>query len=182
MPIKHQAETRFVELMTELFQLDEAESLDFGIYRIIRRHNREVRDFLGEIVVEKEQKTLQGGKLSEILEAAFATADAEASADDRYRVIELEKELSIKPGMSPEEREAHLTSLERIKLTAPSVAEYRNRIERMAAGSTAVKDRSEVLNRLYQFFARHYQDGDFIVERRYGLGGKEIRVRRRHRF
>ena len=33
-------ETRFVELMTELFQLDEAEALDFGLYRIIRRHNR----------------------------------------------------------------------------------------------------------------------------------------------
>ena len=46
-------ETRFVELMTELFQLDEAEALDFGLYRIIRRHNREVRAFLGEIVVDK---------------------------------------------------------------------------------------------------------------------------------
>ena len=32
-----QAETRFVALMTELFQMDEAQALDFGIYRIIRR-------------------------------------------------------------------------------------------------------------------------------------------------
>ncbi|MBC8019558.1 MAG: hypothetical protein H7X83_13730 [Verrucomicrobia bacterium] len=64
MSTNQHAETRFVELMTELFQLDEAESLDFGIYRIIRRHNREVRDFLGEIVVKKEQKSLKDGLLS----------------------------------------------------------------------------------------------------------------------
>jgi adenine-specific DNA-methyltransferase len=72
--------------MTDLFQLDESESLDFGIYRIIRRHNREVRDFLGEIIVEKERKTLQGGRLSELLEAAFAVADAEEEAGDRFRI------------------------------------------------------------------------------------------------
>ena len=171
MSTKHQAETRFVELMTELFQLDEAESLDFGIYRIIRRHNREVRDFLGEIVVEKEQKTLRGGTLSELLEASFSNADAEEIASDKFRIKELETELSIKPGMSPEEREAHLVSLEKIRHTAQLVTEYRTRIEQMAASSTAVKDRTEVLNRLYQFFARHYQDGDFIVERRYGRDG-----------
>ncbi len=171
MSTKHQAETRFVELMTELFQLDEAESLDFGIYRIIRRHNREVRDFLGEIVAEKEQKTLRGGKLSELLEASFSNADAEEKASDKFRIKELETELSIKPGMSPEEREAHLVSLEKIRHTAQLVTEYRTRIEQMAASSTAVKDRTEVLNRLYQFFARHYQDGDFIVERRYGRDG-----------
>lgn len=108
----HHAESRFVELMTELFQLDEAESLDFGIYRIIKRHNREVRDFLGEIVVEREHKGLKGGVLSEILEATFNSADAEASADDKYRLIQLEKDLSIKAGMSPAERDAQLVKRE----------------------------------------------------------------------
>jgi adenine-specific DNA-methyltransferase len=32
-------------------------------------------------------------------------------------------------------------------------------------------DRLEVLNRLHQFFGRHYQGGDFIVQRRYGRDG-----------
>ncbi len=40
-----QVESRFLELMTELFQMDEAQALDFGIYRVIRRHNREVQAF-----------------------------------------------------------------------------------------------------------------------------------------
>ena len=87
--------------MAELFQLDEAEALDFGLYRIIRRHNREMREFLGEIVTGGDRKILQGGRLSAL----------------------------------------------------------------------AAMDRTEVLNRLYQFFSRHYQDGDFIVERRYGRDG-----------
>lgn len=171
MSIKQHAETRFVELMTELFQLDEAESLDFGIYRVIKRHNREVREFLGEIVTENEQKCLKGGRLSEILESSFADADAETTADDKYRLIQLEKDLNLKPGMSPDEREVQLATLEKIPATAQMVAEYRSRKEHMASASTAIGDRTEVLNRLYQFFARHYQDGDFIVERRYGRDG-----------
>lgn len=58
-PTKNQqVETRFVELMTELFQLDEAEALDFGLYRVIRRHNQEVRAFLGKIIAESESNGL----------------------------------------------------------------------------------------------------------------------------
>ena len=44
MSYDNQAAIRFIELMGELFQLDEAEALDFGLYRIIRRHNREVHE------------------------------------------------------------------------------------------------------------------------------------------
>lgn len=73
--------------------------------------------------------------------------------------------------MNPQERETQLATLEKIPATAQLAAEYRSRIEQRAAGSTATADRLEVLNRLYQFFSRHYQDGDFIVERRYGRAG-----------
>lgn len=149
MPVQQVAETRFVELMTELFQMDEAESLDFGFYRIIRRHNREVSEFLGEVVAERDHKILRGGRLSELLETAFASADAEEAAEDKYRIAKLEKDLSIKPGMSPQERESQLATLEKIPATAQLVSEYRSRIEQRAASSTATADRLEVLNRLY---------------------------------
>lgn len=52
--------------MSELFQLREAEELDFGIYRVIRRHNQQVRAFLGEIVEESGQPVLRGGELAGI--------------------------------------------------------------------------------------------------------------------
>jgi len=68
------AETRFIELMAELFQLDEAEALDFGLYRVIRRHNAEVRAFLGEIKADKHGKALVGGRLSALMDEAFTQA------------------------------------------------------------------------------------------------------------
>ena len=166
-----QAETRFIELVAELFQLDEAEALDFGLYRLIRRHNREVRAFLGEIVTEPGGKTLRGGRLGKLLAEAFRDADAEAVAEDRRRLAELEQQLGLKPGLSTEERNARLDALASVPATAALVDDYRARLERQTAVSTAALDRREVLNRLYQFFSRHYQDGDFIVARRYGRDG-----------
>lgn len=168
---RQQMETRFVELMTELFQLDEAEALDFGLYRVIRRHNREVHAFLGEIVADKESKALQGGRLAELLDAAFETLGHEAQADDKFRLKDLEQQLGLKPGMTQDQREAALAQAEGFPALKGLVAEYRSRTETQVSQQTVQQDRAEVLNRLYQFFSRHYQDGDFIVERRYGKGG-----------
>lgn len=168
---RQQMETRFVELMTELFQLDEAEALDFGLYRVIRRHNREVHAFLGEIVADKESKALQGGRLAELLDGAFETLGHEAQADDKFRLKDLEQQLGLKPGMTQDQREAALSQAEGFPAIKGLVAEYRSRTETQVSQLTVQQDRAEVLNRLYQFFSRHYQDGDFIVERRYGKGG-----------
>lgn len=168
---KQQAETRFVELMTELFQLDEAEALDFGLYRVIRRHNKEVKKFFGDVLVGDQTKTLQGGQLSALLETAFSAAGQEEQAADKFRILDLAKQLGIKPGDTHEQREAKLAQAESIPAAKALVAEYRSRVESQAGQQTVQLDRSEVLNRLYQFFSRHYQDGDFIVERRYGKGG-----------
>jgi adenine-specific DNA-methyltransferase len=164
-------ETRFIELMIELFQLQEAEALDFGLYRVIRRHNREVHAFLGEIVTDKEAKALRAGRLSQRLDKAFAALGDEAQAEDKFRITDLEQQLGLKPGMTLGQREAVLTQAESIPAAKGLVSEYRSRAESLASRQTVSQDRAEVLNRLYQFFSRHYQDGDFIVLRRYGKGG-----------
>lgn len=170
-PQRQQMETRFVELMSELFALDEAEALDFGLYRVIRRHNREVKAFLGEIISENESKALQGGRLAELLNAVFEAIGHEAQAEDKFRLKDLEDQLGLKPGMTQDQREAILAQAENIPAAKGLVAEYRSRTETLGQQQTVQQDRAEVLNRLYQFFSRHYQDGDFIVERRYGKGG-----------
>jgi adenine-specific DNA-methyltransferase len=162
------AQTHFVELMTELFQLDEAEALDFGIYRVIRHRNRAVRDFLGNIETHGDHKQLVGGKLQAILEAEFAATDAEGIAQTDARLRQLEGELGLQRHMGDQARDAKLTELAAIPALAPKVGEYRDLLEQRAAASRGGGDRLEVLNRLYQFFDRHYQDGDFIVQRRYG--------------
>lgn len=166
-----QVESRFVELMTELFQMDEAQALDFGIYRVIRRHNREVQAFLGQVITDKSGKRLEGGTLSELLENAFVASGHEEQAEDKFRLKDIEEQLGLKPGMTHEQREAALAQAEGFPAIKGLVAEYRSRIESRASQQTVQQDRTEVLNRLYQFFSRHYQDGDFIVERRYGKGG-----------
>ena len=168
---RQQAETRFVALMSELFQLAEAEALDFGLYRVIRRHNREVRAFLGEVVAGPEGRTLQGGRLSDLLDQAFAAAGDEANAEALERLRELEAQLGLNPGMTRAQREDVLTRAELIPAAKALVRDYRTGLEALASRQTLETDRAEVLNRLYQFFSRHYQDGDFIVERRYGRDG-----------
>jgi len=169
--LQRQDETRFVELVTELFQMDEAQALDFGIYRVIRRHNQEIKSFLGDVVTEKDGKYLQGGRLAELLDGAFQAVGHETQADDKFRLKDLEEQLGLKPGIPREQREVLLAQAEKIPAAKGLVTEYRSRIETIGNQQTVQQDRVEVLNRLYQFFSRHYQDGDFIVERRYGKAG-----------
>ena len=64
-----EVEARFIALMSELFQLREAEELDFGIYRLIRRHNRRMREFLG--LDEKGERLQDGGEIDRIFDDAF---------------------------------------------------------------------------------------------------------------
>lgn len=119
-------ETQFVELMSELFQLDEAEALDFGIYRVIRHHNREVRAFLGNAVKHgKDAVTLEGGQLTTILDEAFRKADHEAAAQDQARIKTLESQLGITAGMNKAERAGKLEMLAAIPATKGVVDEYR---------------------------------------------------------
>lgn len=174
---RQRIETQFVELMAELFQLDDAQALDFGLYRVIRWHNREVRSFLGEIVcTSKDTRTWQGGKLGQLLDEAFSKADDETAAAERVKLARIESDLGLKPGMTEAVRAEKLAALAGVPAMKALVDDYHaddsHALKESLAGSdTAEHDRAEVLNRLYQFFGRHYQDGDFIVERRYGKGG-----------
>lgn len=164
-------EARFIGLMSELFQLREAEELDFGIYRVIRRHNRQVRAFLGEIVEESGQPVLRGGELAGILEQAFQQIDGETRNEKKAQLQRMADELGIKARCSAEEREQYFAGVEKIPAMRQKVLDYRNLREELETTYSATADRSEVLNRLYEFFSRHYQDGDFIVQRRYGRSG-----------
>lgn len=166
-----QAQTRFVELMAELFQLDEAQALDFGIYRVIRHRNRAVREFLGVIQVHGEHRRLAGGALQQILEAAFAAGDSEQEARIDARLRELESDLGLGRHMAAAQREEKLDRAFAVPVSRKAVDEYRSLQQLRNEAKHGDDDRLEVLNRLHQFFDRHYQDGDFIVQRRYGRDG-----------
>lgn len=167
-----QAQTHFVELMAELFQLDEAQALDFGIYRVIHHRNKAVRAFLGEVQTKGDDKALVGGELQKILDTAFASKDEERSAELDARLSELEANFGLSAHLTTDQRDQKLTELHAIPAMRSSVDEYRTLREQRDAARHGDDDRLEVLNRLHQFFDRHYQDGDFIVQRRYGREGQ----------
>lgn len=167
-----QAQTQFVELMAELFQLDEAQALDFGIYRVIRHRNNAVRAFLGGVQTTGGDKALVGGQLQKILDTAFASKDQERSAELDARLGELEANFGLSAHLTADQRNEKLTELHAIPAMRGSVDEYRLLREQRDAARHGDDDRLEVLNRLHQFFERHYQDGDFIVQRRYGREGQ----------
>src|SRR5690606_13717703 len=67
--------------------------------------------------------------------------------------------------------EALTDAYKRPKLRA-DVDEYRALQQQREGARHGDDDRLEVINRLHQFFDRHYQDGDFIVQRPYGREGQ----------
>ena len=92
---------------------------------------------------------LRGGKLSGIIDNAFSSADDEQTAEDKFRLRDLEKELEFSVGITADAIKAKLSELEKIPATKRMVDEYRSRKERLAARDTAKADRMEVYNRLY---------------------------------
>jgi len=155
--------------MSQLFQLNEAEELDFGFYRIIKRHNRKVREFLGNI--DPNTGKLAGGELASILENAFQQLESDTTREKKETLRKLGRELELPASLGGHELEARLLELEKLRKLQEDVARYRSLRAELFDNHSAESDRTEVLNRLYEFYARHYQDGDFIVQRRYGKNG-----------
>ena len=166
-----EVEARFISLMTELFQLREAEELDFGVYRLIRRHNRKVRDFLGDVVQENGKLVLRGGELSAIFDNEFRQLAALTLEDQKRIFAALGAELGLRSGDSDKQIEERLSHIETAPMARHKVAEYRAMRSGLLDAYGAGADRAEVLNRLLEFYGRHYQDWDFIVQRRFGKDG-----------
>jgi adenine-specific DNA-methyltransferase len=125
--------------LSELFQLDAAAELDFGIYRILNARRAEVQEFLDSLETQVDT----------ILAEALETGTAEWQA-------ELEKvEAGLRAGGFAEEMIA----------TAPRVRELREKIAHAAADPAVIA--RDIFSHLTTFFSRYYKDGDFLSLRRY---------------
>ena len=165
----------FAKLMLDLFQLEEAESLDFGIYRIIKNHNREVRDFIGEIKFDHAGiPSVSGGALGAMLDVAFSTAADEEIARLDLAISECLRAFGIGKNVSLQDADMKLKEHEALPVTAEKARSCRDLIQQRSAKSSGDRDRAETLNYLYRYFERHYQDGDFIVQRRYSKDGARL--------
>ena len=132
----------FDKLKAKLAELFQLDQadLDFGIYRIMNARRDEITQFLERDLLPQVQE-----------------AFAEYKPSDK---AEIQKELDkvgegIKAaGMDPDQ--------------SPKVQELRARLSDDAVDLTALEN--EVYSRLYDFFNRYYDEGDFISLRRYKEG------------
>ena len=134
--------TKLRSRLAELFQLDAAAELDFGIYRILNARRGEIARFLDSLEAQ--------------VEGILGQAGVDAGAPVR---AELEKvEAGLRAGGIDEAMIA----------TAPKVRELREKLAGLGgAGQETGALRDEIFSLLTTFFSRYYKDGDFLSLRRY---------------
>jgi adenine-specific DNA-methyltransferase len=127
--------------------------LDFGIYRIMNARRNEIERFLNDDLLPQVRKVL----------SAYARESRSALEAELEKAKEQAKALGLE---NPAD--------------APKVKELE---ERYNAAFDIEAAENEVFSHLYNFFRRHYSEGDFISQRRYKEGvyaipyeGEEVKL------
>lgn len=141
-------------LLRELFQFDSAD-LDFGFYAVMNQK----RDVIEKFIEQDLPKLIEDGLAAVAtqnrgeLEASFARA--------RQRVID-----SLGGDALDGDR------LQLYFAETPAGKTYLAEKEKLDRAFVPEDVEAQIYNDLYTFFARYYQDGDFISQRRYGASDK----------
>ena len=133
---------RLKEILRTMFQLDRGD-LDFGLYRIMNLKAREITEFLDNDLLPQVQSVLAGNATERQAEVEKELAEARARA--RYLKIDLELEAKSK---------------------------FEELQQQLAEARADVAAEADVYNHLANFFARYYNEGDFMSLRRYSGGGQ----------
>ena len=142
---------KFQNLLRELFQFDCAD-LDFGIYRIMNYKRDVVERFITEKLPATVNTALDNGPLAQQVQA-------------QANIDETAQKVRANLGEDAIGDNGELADHFR---TVPVGKEYLEAQARAAAGGQS-RDAVEsvIYNRLYTFFSRYYDEGDFISQRRY---------------
>ena len=141
---------RFKALLSDIFQFDTGD-LDFGIYRILNAKRKIVETFIDhelQTVVDEafsQYAVAKGDAASSGLEAAKAKVIAALSADAF-------DDGDLKPQYQG----------------LPVAADYLRELNAAASTAPAQSLKNKIYNDLLTFFARYYDDGDFLPLRRAG--------------
>ena len=138
------------DLLRELFQFDNAD-LDFGIYRIMNHKRVEIDRFLDTGLAKIVDDALEGG-----VEAQRASQASELQ-EVAQRIRDDVSEDAITPDgeLKPDRRDSNI---------GKRYMELREK----AAGAVDMEGlKNSVFNRVYDFFGRYYDNGDFLSKRRY---------------
>ncbi len=142
---------KFQNLLRELFQFDCCD-LDFGIYRIMNHKRDVVEQFITEKLPAAVASELDSGPLAEQARAQSALAEAAQRVRENLTPDAIDELGSLN-------EQFHGTQAGRDYLEAQANAAQGGR------SRDAVE--AEIYNRLWTFFSRYYEEGDFISKRRY---------------
>lgn len=152
---------KFQGLLRELFQFDCAD-LDFGIYRILNARRGLFEDWLTARLPQQVRAALSQGVLRQDTQQAerMQHLAAELRQDNGEDCIDGDGKLS--EDVDPRNRNA-------------KAKEYRQlwqAQQRTGSVADAAALEADIYNRLYDFFRRYYEDGDFLSLRRYGAADR----------
>lgn len=142
----------FVKTLREMFMIDDAAELDFGIYRIMAQKKAEIETFFG-LNDESEENAL-----CRKIEALLAEQQ-----DASVNVAEIRKQMQDRIRMYQEDGE----TMEQIN-KKPAIIKLRQQLEESGDPTVMLP---YILTALNDFFSRYYDKGDFISQRRYVNGG-----------
>lgn len=142
----------FVKTLREMFMIDDAAELDFGIYRIMAHKKAEIEAFFG-LNDESEENAL-----CRKIEALLAEQQ-----DASVNVAEIRKQMQDRIRMYREDGE----TMEEIN-KKPTIIKFRQQLEENVDTTVMLP---HILTALNDFFSRYYDKGDFISQRRYVNGG-----------
>lgn len=142
----------FVKTLREMFMIDDAAELDFGIYRIMAHKKAEIETFFG-LNDESEENAL-----CRKIEALLAEQQ-----DGSVDVAEIKRRLNDRIRMYRDDGE----TMEQIN-KKKGIIKLRQQLEETGDPTVMLP---HILTALNDFFSRYYDKGDFISQRRYVNGG-----------
>jgi len=142
------------QLLGTLFQF-EFSDLDFGIYRLFRLKQDELKAFIGKQLPEAVDKAF-----ADVAESGTKQLSAEVGRLAERIRSEVDPAALLDNGAtSPEFRHEKAKSVQEL------FTEYETKKTRLDAVRVTEEQKLDVFNHLYNFFSRYYDAGDFIPRR-----------------
>jgi adenine-specific DNA-methyltransferase len=144
-------------LLRSLFQF-ELSDLDFGIYRLFRIKQDELKAFIDRQLPETVDRAFAGVAGSDI-----RTLTAEVSRLAELVRTQIDPDALLDNGGIKEEfRDTRAKAIKEL------VLDYETRKAKLDAVRVTEEQKLDVFNHLFNFFSRYYDAGDFIPKRFYG--------------
>ena len=152
---------KLLALLRDLFQFDSAD-LDFGIYAVMNHKRDQVERFIQHDLLDA---------IAQGLQLQSETQQGRARASLRPVVRSCRRNMALRRSTPTGNLTDAIITMH--GQTAKRLRDaYLNARQALDAASSSAEMEAQVYNDLYRFFARYYDDGDFIAQRRYGAGNK----------